>query len=230
MLSLQPIFDLIIFIVFSLFVGRFYCRYLCREGLVQFIPDFLSRKIIKWKFPLHMQGKLDALAKGIKYLLLVVVFIVSIIRGPLILALDDPNRQLEMLSKSLEWTFHAILIGAIFSFFFISRSYCRYMCPIGALQGLVNKIGFWKLLVNQDKCVHCKKCCGQCPRSLQIDTSDKVKSSECYSCLRCVSVCPKNAISVNIVNKMTNPFTYIIASVLVFVSLKLTMLFLLSRL
>lgn len=87
------------------------------------------------------------------------------------------------------------------------------MCPIGALQGLVNKISFWKLSVNQDKCLHCKKCYDQCPASLQIDTSNEVKSSEWYSCLRCVSVCPKNAISVSIVDKTANPYTYVIASV-----------------
>lgn len=228
--SLPPIFDLIILIGFSLFVGRFYCGYLCREGLAQFIPDFLSRKIIKWKFPMRMQGKLDTLAKGIKYLLFVFILVWSVIQGSLLLSFDDPNGQLERLNKSLEWTSPVILIGAIFSSFFISRSYCRYMCPIGALQGLVNKIGFWKLSINQDNCIHCKKCCNQCPASLQIDTGDKVKSSECYSCLRCVSVCPRNAISVNIVNKIVNPYAYVITSVLFFVSLKLIILFLLNRL
>lgn len=224
---LQPIFDLIVFIGFTLFAGRFYCGYLCREGLAQFIPDFLSRKVIKWKFPMRMQGKSDTLARGIKYLLLLFIFIWSIIQGSLLLAFDDPNGQLEILSKSLEWTSPVILIGAIFASFFISRSYCRYMCPIGALQGLINRIGFWKLSVNQDKCVHCKKCCNQCPASLQIDTGDKVKSSECYSCLRCVSVCPRSAISVNIVDKTVDPYAYVITSVLFFVSLKLIMLFLL---
>lgn len=227
MLLLQPIFELIIFIVFSLFVGRFYCGYLCREGLAQFIPDFLSRKVIKWKFPMHMQGRLDTSAKRIKYLLLVFILIWSIIQGSLLLAFDDPNGQLELLNKSLEWTTPVILIGAIFSSFFISRSYCRYMCPIGAFQGLIHKVGFWKLSVDQDKYGHCKKCCNQCPASLQIDTSDEVKSPECYSCLRCVSICPRNAINVSVVNKTVNPYAYVITSVLFFVSLKLIILFLL---
>lgn len=226
MLSLQPIFDLIIFIVFSLFFGRFYCGYLCREGLAQFIPDFISRKVIKWKFPMRMHGKLDTLAKGIKYLFLFFVLLWSINYGALMLSLDDPNGQLEMLNKSLEWTSPTILIVAILASFFVSKFYCRYACPIGALQGLVNKIGFWKLSVNQVKCIHCKKCCNQCPASLQIDTSDKIKSSECYSCLRCISVCPKNAISINILDKMVNPYTYIIASALIFISFKLITLFL----
>jgi polyferredoxin len=225
--SMKPVFDLFIFIGFTLFAGRFYCGYLCREGLAQFIPDFLSRKVIKWKFPMRMQGKSDTFARGIKYLLLIFVLIYSIIQGSLLLAFDDPNGQLEMLSKNLEWTTPGILIGAIFASFFISRSYCRYMCPIGALQGLINKIGFWKLSVNQNECIHCNKCYNQCPASLQIDAGDKVKSSECYSCLRCVSVCPRSAISVKIVDKTVNPYAYVITSVLFFISLKLIMLFLL---
>jgi polyferredoxin len=97
--SMKPVFDLFIFIGFTLFAGRFYCGYLCREGLAQFIPDFLSRKVIKWKFPMRMQGKSDTFARGIKYLLLIFVLIYSIIQGSLLLAFDDPNGQLEMLSK-----------------------------------------------------------------------------------------------------------------------------------
>lgn len=221
---LNPLLDLLLFIGFSLFAGRFYCGYLCREGLLQSIPGYISGRITKGKFPMRMKGQWDTPAKGIRYIFLIAILVWSIIHSTLMLDFNYPSRQIEMLMKGLEWISAIILIGSVLISFFISRFYCRYICPIGAIQGLISKIGFWNLSVNQDKCIHCKMCNRKCPASLQIEESPQVTKSECYSCLRCISVCPRNAISVNILKKQLNPYCYVILCFFIFVGLKLIML------
>ncbi len=72
----------------------------------------------------------------------------------------------------------------------IQNFWCRYLCPYGALLGLVSLVSPARIRRDPDTCIDCAKCAKACPSILPVDRLITVKSAECTACLACVSVCP----------------------------------------
>ncbi|MDO4842500.1 MAG: 4Fe-4S binding protein, partial [Phoenicibacter congonensis] len=83
----------------------------------------------------------------------------------------------------------AILVSAVL----IPRSFCRYLCPLGALYSLFNRFSLYRMELDRAKCVGCKKCEHACPMAVEV-TKD-INSGECIRCGRCRAACPADAIS-----------------------------------
>lgn len=81
-----------------------------------------------------------------------------------------------------------ILIGLSFLY---KNFWCRYLCPYGALLGLVSRPSPFKIRRNNDKCTHCRACTNHCPALIDVEKTTAVKSEECFGCLTCVSRCPE---------------------------------------
>ena len=97
-----------------------------------------------------------------------------------------------------------ILIGVIFGAILAinlwrNRFWCRYVCPLGALLGLVGKNPLLRLKKDNEACNGCQLCVAVCPGGANPDApsdrSDAWKPSECLFCWNCEAVCPKKAIS-----------------------------------
>jgi polyferredoxin len=89
----------------------------------------------------------------------------------------------------LRIVFFIVLMGIIF---FISRFWCRYLCPIGAWAGIFNKISFVHLKVDTEKCTRCGICREACPQG--IDPVESERSTDCTLCGECVEACPTGAL------------------------------------
>ena len=80
--------------------------------------------------------------------------------------------------------------------FGIKRFWCKYICPIGNIYGLVmNKYSPMRLkVVNRDKCTKCNLCSMACPMSIDIvhyiEKGTDVMDHRCFHCGRCAEVCP----------------------------------------
>lgn len=73
------------------------------------------------------------------------------------------------------------------------RPFCKYVCPLGAMYGLLNPVSLYRLRFSQDACIKCGKCaraCGMC-----LDPTKELNHAECVRCGDCVNVCPTDALS-----------------------------------
>jgi polyferredoxin len=76
------------------------------------------------------------------------------------------------------------------------RPFCRFVCPLGAIYGLLNRISFVQLTLNEDICTHCGVCTDVC--KMGVDPSVDATDPECIRCNDCVAVCPVHALSLGL--------------------------------
>jgi polyferredoxin len=94
------------------------------------------------------------------------------------------------------WT---LLIGALFGVvvglnFFRARFWCRYICPLGALLGVVGKNPTLRLVKNEAECNDCGLCLPDCQGAAEPQSHGGWKPSECFYCWNCESKCPNDGI------------------------------------
>ncbi|MDX9714999.1 MAG: 4Fe-4S binding protein [Dissulfurispiraceae bacterium] len=91
------------------------------------------------------------------------------------------------------------LIG-IFFIFILSlnllekRFWCRHLCPLGAMLGLLSKFSILKRNISEG-CTECGACAPDCHGAASPDIKGSWKDTECYYCLNCDDACPNNAVS-----------------------------------
>lgn len=73
---------------------------------------------------------------------------------------------------------------------FLQMPWCRYLCPCGALLGLVSVASLLKIRRTPRHCVRCHRCDSRCPANLPVMFGTSVHSAECFACSRCVDGCP----------------------------------------
>jgi ferredoxin len=85
----------------------------------------------------------------------------------------------------------AVVLGALVLLsVFVQNFWCRYLCPYGALLGLVARFSPARIGRAPDLCIDCAKCAVACPARLPVDKLIAIRSPECTGCLECVAVCP----------------------------------------
>jgi len=79
-----------------------------------------------------------------------------------------------------------------------NRNWCRWLCPYGGTFGIINKVGFYKIAADSDKCISCGKCNRECDMGIPVKhlvkTKGEVNVPDCVGCGRCVTNCPENVL------------------------------------
>ena len=93
----------------------------------------------------------------------------------------------------VEWASLISCFGVLLISIILMNAWCRYMCPEGAMLGLLARRAAWQINRN-DKCIHCHKCESVCP--VDCITEGIRDRATCLYCARCVDACPVGALEV----------------------------------
>ncbi len=195
-----------IILLFGVILGRTICGWLCPLGLIQEllhkVPTFKIRK-----------SPLTRALSWLKYIVLA-VFVAAIplwyglqhdipvpgfckyicpagtLEGAIGLLSNPGNADLfSMLGILFTRKFTIMLIIGL-ACVFCYRSFCRFLCPLGAIYGLFNRFSLVGVRVDENRCNNC----GACVRNCGMDIRH-VGDHECIHCASCVDSCPQAAIS-----------------------------------
>ena len=72
----------------------------------------------------------------------------------------------------------------------IRNFWCRYLCPYGALLGLLSLVSPLSIRRNSELCIRCGHCSQACPSGIRVQDMLRVKSPDCMGCMQCVEACP----------------------------------------
>lgn len=81
------------------------------------------------------------------------------------------------------------MIVLLIASLFIRHVWCRYLCPYGALMGVVSLLSPFKIRRNAESCIDCGKCAKSCPSRIPVDKLIQVRTVECTGCMTCVEPC-----------------------------------------
>jgi ferredoxin/polyferredoxin len=92
------------------------------------------------------------------------------------------------------WFIGAVFLTAVLLNLKVPRFYCRFVCPLGALFGVLSAFSIWRIGVveTSSECSHCHLCDTDCEGACQ--PAEKIRISECVLCMNCLGDCPHNLV------------------------------------
>lgn len=109
-----------------------------------------------------------------------------------------PNQSVYQTGLLFYWKIF-ILVAVVLLSIVIWRPFCRYLCPLGAIYGLMNPVSLYRLRMEQDLCIHCGKCNRSCKMALEPE--HRQNEAECVRCGDCVKACPTGALSMGFTDR-----------------------------
>ena len=182
-------------LLMALLLRKGFCGYICPVGLISGLLNRLGRTFGLSKVP---GARVDLALMAPKYLVLV-FFLYTVFVGMDLQAVDRfaaapynyvaDARMLLFFQHPSALTL-MILAGLGILGIFLRSAWCRYLCPYGALLGLLSWASPAHVRRDQETCVQCGRCSAACPGGIRVHSKLNVRSPECVGCMRCQSVCP----------------------------------------
>jgi ferredoxin-type protein NapH len=192
-MSTVPYYSLGQISLYSLGFGRAYCGWVCPFGtfqdIVSRIGSRFNRKVRR--VPPLKFGAL-ALIMISAYLFADTYFCRLCPSASLFASLPfswlNPQIPLGFFFEVHLLTLLVIIVGAVF----VRRFWCRYLCPVGAITGVFNRLSALGVDVDAG-CESCGLCLKKCPMGID-KVSDIGSSTDCIRCGICVEACPNKNI------------------------------------
>lgn len=217
---------LVIFIAImgtAILFQRPFCSWLCPIGL-------LSERL--WKGGNKLLGKNLSIPRIIDYPLMAIKYLILIFFLKAIL-IDMPGaaayaftqtpynkvadvKMLDFWISPSILVVEAMIVLAALSMVF-KNFWCRYLCPYGALLGILGRFAPLRIKRHEKVCIHCGRCTRACPNQIDVKKANKITSVECTKCLACIEACPKtDALDIRAGDRAVKPLHYAAAFLAVF--------------
>ena len=190
----------------TLFLGRFFCGFACPLGTINQFTGWLGRR------GLSLARRVDAnrhrRLQSLKYYFLAFLLVLALM-GSVQTGIIDPlplvhrsvnlalaplvDNRLGILSDEPRFYASAWLLGVVFLTvvglnLVLPRFFCRFICPLGALFGLLSPLSPWRIGKTEDKCGDCRICEEYCEGACR--PSGTIIGGECVMCMNCLNRCP----------------------------------------
>jgi ferredoxin-type protein NapH len=173
--------------------GRVFCGWTCPMGALQ---DLLGRvpKLPALRLPRF--GRADRWLKGLKYMVLALTVAAFYLLNQRFAIPVRGNSNWSLDAIRVSWLTYdtasrvrvVVLIAGFVLGLALTRLWCRYLCPLGALLTLGNRISIFRLRRDPQKCVGCSKYPRECRTYTTPGTPD------CILCGDCIEGCGAQAI------------------------------------
>ena len=180
----------------SLVMKKGFCGWICPVGTLSQYIWMAGERILGKNFKI---GKTtDIILRSLKYILLsLFILLIGVAMATnmmLLFFITDYYKIVDVrmmkfftdMSTLTLW----ILVALVVLSLLYKNFWCRYLCPYGALLGLLSRFSPFKIRRNEEKCIHCHECTSHCPTLIDVEKNDVIKSEECFGCMTCVSRCP----------------------------------------
>jgi polyferredoxin len=198
----------LIILVPTLFLGRFFCNWICPYGSLH--------QFVGWLLRIQENGGVDPnryrRGQRVKYYILVAMLVAAAF-GTLQIGLLDPVcllyrsftgavvPALSMPAPNLlgdyrvhqgAWLIGFLLFGLLAMNLVYPRFFCRVLCPLGALLGIFSRFAWWRIERDPVKCRGCDRCRSHCEAA--CDPHAQLRKAECFVCFNCIEDCPEGAL------------------------------------
>ena len=183
-----------VFLLMVILANKFICSWGCQLGTLQDLIFRLNRGRKDTK-GLFGQVKIPfIISNSIRILFFLVLILVAFIWAADIIGAIDPFK---IFKPQVIGMAGGLFIGLVLVLsLFVYRPWCHSLCPFGLVGWMAEKVSFFKIKVDYDKCISCRACSKACPSTVMdaILKQDRV-IPDCFSCGTCMEICPVNAIS-----------------------------------
>lgn len=90
----------------------------------------------------------------------------------------------------------ATLAATVLGMVLIARFWCRYLCPMGAVLALFNRVSLLRLEWRRSDCTGCEACVSACP--MGVDPRSEHDGHNCIKCGECAAACPPDSLSLRV--------------------------------
>ena len=176
-----------------------FCGWLCPFGSIQEALYGVARGVGRLLPPLGRWQRrpagprwraVDRVLRQGRWVVLAVALGGAAVTGTMVFRVADPwAALLSIVEFELNLAFVVLAVVLVLSFV-VPRPFCRYACPLGAVQGLIAKASPVAVQRDAEACLGCDLCTRACPMALPVDRSTRVTDAQCIGCLECVAACP----------------------------------------
>jgi NAD-dependent dihydropyrimidine dehydrogenase PreA subunit len=185
-------------------VGRgFFCGWMCPLGSVQEWLHALGQAAAR-RVPVlrRLRRRLSAVGRGRRWraidrllrwgrwLVLAWALIGAAISGVMVFRDVDPWIALVSMAEFEFSLAFVVLLATVVLSLFVERPFCRYACPLGAVQAIAGRISPIAVQRDAQTCAGCDLCNQACPMAIPVNSLTRVTHSACTGCLECVAACP----------------------------------------
>lgn len=191
---------LIAAILSSLLARKVFCSWACPVGGISRALEWVGRNTLwrRQKRTTIINRWVDRLLISLKYLLLA-FFAWAILwnmDGEAIRQFQNTpynyaaDAKMLLFFTDISRTAAAALVLLVLLSIVIRHFWCRYLCPYGALLGLVSWISPLRVVRDGESCIDCRACTRACPVEIRVHRKTSVWTPECTGCMTCVASCP----------------------------------------
>lgn len=211
----------------SLLMKKGFCGWVCPIGTLSQAFWMVGERLFGRTF--KMAKYADVSFRSVKYILmslfLVFIGIVMLPNMMVLFFISDYYKTADVSTMNVFAQMSSVTMWVLIVLGSLSLIYknfwCRYLCPYGALLGLLSSVGPVRIKRNEERCAHCRACSRSCPGLLDVEKKELISSPECFGCMTCVSSCPsKGALDITFgvgkKRRTLKPYIYPVILIVIF--------------